>query len=51
MLLADALQEQSSWETSLGVLEELGSEDRSTADLAFVLRTRARRRLGYIDSQ
>ncbi len=50
IILADALQEQSNWETSLGVLEELGSEDRSTADLAFVLRTRARRRLGYIDS-
>ena len=51
VLLADALQEQSNWETSLGVLEEVEAEDRSIAtDLAYVLRTRARRRLGYIDS-
>jgi DNA-binding SARP family transcriptional activator/predicted ATPase len=50
-LLAEALQEQSKWDESLSVLEEVERSPQSDAThSAFVLSTRARRRLGYIDS-
>ncbi|HKH83785.1 MAG TPA: AAA family ATPase [Gemmatimonadales bacterium] len=50
ILLAEALQEQSSWQKSLEVLDSLGEGIGSSAgDLAFVLRTKARRRSGIID--
>jgi tetratricopeptide (TPR) repeat protein len=49
VLLAEALQEQSRWEESLRLLDriDLCRQSRS-ADQAFVLITKARRRLGYI---
>ncbi len=51
ILLAEALQEQSRWQTSLEVLDEFEENDNSSAgDLAFVLRTKARRRSGLINS-
>ena len=51
ILLAEALQEQSNWQKSLEVLDEIGEDDGPSAgDLAFVLRTKARRRLGFIAS-
>jgi DNA-binding SARP family transcriptional activator/tetratricopeptide (TPR) repeat protein/type II secretory pathway predicted ATPase ExeA len=51
LLLAEALQEQSRWEESLSSLDQIGQREESTStELAFVLRTRARRRVGYIDS-
>ena len=50
LLLAEALQEQSSWQKSLEVLDGIGENDASSAgDLAFVLRTKARRRSGITD--
>jgi tetratricopeptide (TPR) repeat protein len=50
VLLSEALQEQGRWEESLQLLEGIDSTRRSpSTDLAFVLRTKARRRLGYID--
>ena len=51
LLLAEALQEQSGWKKSLETLDQIGNDVSSnTSDLAFVLRTKAHRRLGYIDS-
>lgn len=49
VLLAEALQEQSRWIESLDCLERVEpSPGRGAVDLAFVLRTKAQRRLGYI---
>jgi tetratricopeptide (TPR) repeat protein len=52
VLLAEALQEQSRWDESLVALDqmELGEPSDSTG-LTLVLRTRARRRLGYIETE
>ena len=51
ILLAEALQEQSRWDESLIPLEEIDmSQHSALSDAAFVLRTRASRRLGYVDS-
>jgi tetratricopeptide (TPR) repeat protein len=51
VLLAEALQEQSRWDDSLAPLNQIDLSQGSTAsDAAFVLRTRAFRRLGYVDS-
>jgi len=51
ILLAEALQEQSKWEASLVLLDQLKlSQQVCSTDLAFVLRTKARRQLGYMDS-
>jgi tetratricopeptide (TPR) repeat protein len=51
LLLAEALQEQGNWIESLAVLDSLeGSpKEKYTSDLAFVLGTKARWRLGYCD--
>ena len=50
VLLAEALQEQSRWSESLEYLDEATLRpDSHSADLAFVLRTKARRRLGHIE--
>jgi DNA-binding SARP family transcriptional activator/tetratricopeptide (TPR) repeat protein len=52
LLLSEALQEQSRWEESLSFLAQLDSrEEPHTTDMAFVLRTKARRRLGYASSE
>lgn len=49
VLLAEALQEQSRWEESLAALDQMEvTEHPGSTSLALVLRTRARRRLGYI---
>jgi DNA-binding SARP family transcriptional activator/type II secretory pathway predicted ATPase ExeA/tetratricopeptide (TPR) repeat protein len=49
VLLAEALQEQSRWIESLECLEQVAPcPGRGAVDLAFVLRTKAQRRLGYI---
>jgi DNA-binding SARP family transcriptional activator/tetratricopeptide (TPR) repeat protein len=48
LLLAEALQEQSRWDESLCVLDQVTPEAGSRlADMAFVLTTKARRRLGH----
>ncbi len=52
VLLAEALQEQSRWEESLAALDQMElTEHPGSTSLALVLRTRARRRLGYIETQ
>jgi DNA-binding SARP family transcriptional activator/tetratricopeptide (TPR) repeat protein len=52
VLLAEALQEQGRWEESLAFLDQVGPHHAlGAADVAFVLRIRAQRRLGYIDSE
>ena len=52
VLLAEALQEQSRWEESLAALDQMGStEHPASPNVALFLRTRARRRLGYIESE
>ncbi len=49
VLLAEALQEQSRWEESLAALDQMDLTEHPVSNsLALVLRTRARRRLGYI---
>jgi DNA-binding SARP family transcriptional activator/type II secretory pathway predicted ATPase ExeA len=51
VLLAEALQEQSKWEESLHSLDQIDLTLQSrSADHAVVLKTKARRRLGYISS-
>jgi tetratricopeptide (TPR) repeat protein len=51
VLLAEALQEQGKWQESLSVLDQVPKDDCCMwADMIFVLRTRARRWLGYISS-
>jgi tetratricopeptide (TPR) repeat protein/type II secretory pathway predicted ATPase ExeA len=51
VLLAQTLQEQSRWEESLPLLDQLEPLSKSSSsEMAFVLRIRARRRLGYFDS-
>ena len=50
VLLAEALQEQSRWEESLATLDHISVSDLSNCtNLAIVLRTKARRRLGYLE--
>jgi len=50
VLLAEALQEQCRWEESLLSLDQIREPQQSaSSDFAFVLRTKARRRLGYLD--
>ncbi len=52
MLLAETLQEQCRWEESLLLLDQVECSDDSTSnDMVFVLRLKARRRLGYMDSE
>jgi tetratricopeptide (TPR) repeat protein/type II secretory pathway predicted ATPase ExeA len=49
VLLSEALQEQGRWEESLVLLDQVSVDVQSSStDLAFVLRTKARRRLGLI---
>ena len=51
VLLAEALQEQSKWEESLMALDDVAATELADyADVAFVLRTKARRRLGFIEA-
>jgi tetratricopeptide (TPR) repeat protein len=50
VLLAEALQEQSRWDESLSALDQMSRcELSNSTNLAIVLRTKARRRLGYIE--
>jgi DNA-binding SARP family transcriptional activator/tetratricopeptide (TPR) repeat protein len=52
LLLAEALQEQSRWQESLAALEDVNVAQRSsTADLVFVLKAKARRRLDAASSR
>jgi tetratricopeptide (TPR) repeat protein len=52
VLLAEALQEQSRWEESLAALDQMSVLELSNStNLAIVLRTKARRRLGYIETE
>jgi DNA-binding SARP family transcriptional activator/type II secretory pathway predicted ATPase ExeA/tetratricopeptide (TPR) repeat protein len=52
LLLAEALQDQSRWDESLCFIDQIDRQQYSkSAELAFVLRTKARRRLGYVDSK
>lgn len=52
VLLAEALQEQSRWEESLVALDQMSVRELSNStNLAIVLRTKARRRLGYIETE
>jgi len=49
LLLAEALQEQSKWTDSLQVLDDEEARLSSFGTDIFILRTRARRRFGFID--
>ena len=52
VLLAEAMQEQSRWLESLGVLDRIHETEPSpSTSLAFVLRTKAQWRLGCFESQ
>jgi tetratricopeptide (TPR) repeat protein len=52
VLLAEALQEQSRWDESLGVLDQVELADHPGSNsLPLVLRAKARRRLGYIANE
>ena len=52
VLLAESLQEQSRWQESLSALDLVApAQSLSSTNLAMVLRTKARRQLGYIESE